>query len=126
MFYNRVWREGNQVIDITVRDGGQHHVRYILTQRVIRHRNIDNCGTEKETTCYRISIINNKGFVEKWGANLGKFRREIPYGIAENIISKYFGVVRELKSETEEVVEVASMIRLFIEEYEGAKHENQA
>lgn len=120
MFYNRVFRDADVVFDLTVRNGGNYHVRYVLAQHAVRHRSPEPCGKWKEVTCYRISIINDKAFVERWATPRTKesFRKEIPYAIAENTIGKYFGIIKDLHSDAEDVVEVFEMVRQFVEDYE--------
>lgn len=123
MFYNRIFRDADEVFDLTVRNGGSYHVRYVLAQHAIRHISPEPCGKWKEVLYHRISIINNKAFVERWTTPKTKesFRKEISYTIAENTIGKYFDIIKDLHSDTEDIVEVFEMIRQFVEGFDEKK-----
>lgn len=128
----RVWRDGSgaETFTLQVHDGAS--LRAIYATHTTIQRELDSCGSTHSEITYSIRLVGVRTFVERWTTDAiyksnkdrTGFRKAVSFVVGNNAYRKFAEWIRELHSDSDDVVETYESIRQFIED-EAMKDEKE-
>lgn len=118
----RVWRDSTETFTLTVHNGSS--LKAIYATRATIHKQLDSCGSTHSEITYSIRLVGVRTFVERWATDAiytsnkdrTGFRKAVAFEAGHGAYQKFAEAIRDLHSDSDDVVEVWESIRQFIED----------
>ncbi len=129
MNWYRVFRDGTDNIwELTVMDG--RRIKSVTASHREIVKQIDTCGQQGHLTAFSIRVVGEaEAFTERWECNPDfdnrdktGFRKAIKVGVGMEMYRKYADAIKEMKSDTEDVVELYEMLKEYVNNFERCEN----